>query len=324
MNADNGLVYAAILDGNGGATEIDWDGVRTWRADDGPLWVHLQRGVAESDRWLREESGIDQFTVQALMEDDPRPRTSVVGDGILAILRGVNLNPGSDPEDMVSIRVFTTDDRVISIRMRKLLSVDSMREDLNAGKGARTAPGVLWRLSEYLAARVEPVIEGIEDRLGVLEGAIGEQRSTDLRRDLHQIRREAIAIRRYMAPQREAMSRLALLETPLITGAQRGRIREVADRTMRYVEDLDTVRDRIAVLQDELTTQMSEQMNRTMYLLTVVATIMLPLGFLTGLLGINVGGIPGSDSPWAFAIFCAILAVLVGVEVLILRRLRWI
>ncbi|MDA0369522.1 MAG: zinc transporter ZntB [Proteobacteria bacterium] len=299
MNAENGLVYAAILDGTGGATEIDWDGVRSWTAGDGPLWVHLQRGVEEADRWLREESGIDQFTVQALMEDDPRPRTSVVGDGILAILRGVNLNPGSDPEDMVSIRVFTTGERVISLRMRKVLSVDSMREDLDAGTGARTAPGVLWRLSEYLAARVEPVIEGIEDRLGVLEGAIGEKRSTDLRRDLHQIRREAIAIRRYMAPQREAISKLAQLETPLIIGAQRGRLREVADRTMRYVEDLDAVRDRTAVLQDELTTQMAEQMNRTMYLLTVVATIMLPLGFLTGLLGINVGGIPGSDSPWA-------------------------
>lgn len=324
MNAENGLVYAAILDGTGGAAEIDWDGVRSWTAGDGPLWVHLQRGVEEADRWLREESGIDQFTVQALMEDDPRPRTSVVGDGILAILRGVNLNPGSDPEDMVSIRVFTAGERVISLRMRKVLSVDSMREDLDAGTGARTAPGVLWRLSEYLAARVEPVIEGIEDRLGVLEGAIGEKRSTDLRRDLHQIRREAIAIRRYMAPQREAMSKLAQLETPLIIGAQRGRLREVADRTMRYVEDLDAVRDRTAVLQDELTTQMAEQMNRTMYLLTVVATIMLPLGFLTGLLGINVGGIPGSDSPWAFAIFCAILATLVGVEIAILRWLRWI
>jgi zinc transporter len=127
-----------------------------------------------------------------------------------------------------------------------------------------------------------------------------------------------------MAPQREAMNRLAGLDTDLINPNQRARLREVADRTMRYVEDLDAVRDRTAVLQDELTTHMSEQMNRTMYLLTVVATIMLPLGFLTGLLGVNVGGIPGADSPWAFAIFCGLLAVLVGVEVAVLKRLRWI
>jgi zinc transporter len=110
----------------------------------------------------------------------------------------------------------------------------------------------------------------------------------------------------------------------LLDTAQRSRMREVADRTMRHVEDLDAVRDRTAVLQDELTTQMSEQMNRTMYLLTVVATVMLPLGFVTGLLGVNVGGIPGADTPWAFAALCAILAVLVAVEVVLLRRLRWV
>jgi zinc transporter len=220
--------------------------------------------------------------------------------------------------------MFATTDRVVSLRLRKLVSVDYMRADLATGAGARTAPGILGRMAEYLAMRMEPVIEDIEDRLGVLEGAIGDRSDADLRRDLHQIRREAISLRRYLAPQRDAMNRLAGLDSPLIGTAQRGRMREVADRTMRYVEDLDAVRDRTAVLQDELTTHMSEQMNRTMYLLTVVATIMLPLGFFTGLLGINVGGIPGADSPWGFAAFCGLLAALVAVEVVILRRLRWI
>jgi zinc transporter len=117
MDDGDGLVYAAILDGEGGATEADWAGVRNWRADDGPIWVHLQRGNDTAERWLRNESGIDQFTVQALLEEDPRPRTSVVGDGVLAILRGVNLNPGSDPEDMVSIRVFATNERIVTVRM---------------------------------------------------------------------------------------------------------------------------------------------------------------------------------------------------------------
>ncbi|MEQ8249115.1 MAG: zinc transporter ZntB [Alphaproteobacteria bacterium] len=325
MTDRDGLVYAAVLDGKGGATTVlDWDGVRQWQTDQGPIWIHLQRNVAQSDRWLREESGLDQFTVQALLEDDPRPRTAVVGDGILAVLRGVNLNPGADHEDMVSVRLFVTRDRVISVRTRVLASVQAMRDDISAGRGARTAPGVLARLADHLAVRVDPIIEGIEDRLGDLEASISVRRSTDLRRDLHEIRREAIALRRHIAPQRDAMNKLPGIDSPLLDTAQRSRMREVADRTMRHVEDLDAVRDRTAVLQDELTTQMSEQMNRTMYLLTVVATVMLPLGFVTGLLGVNVGGIPGADTPWAFAALCAILAVLVAVEVVLLRRLRWV
>lgn len=324
MTEQDGLVCAAILDGTGGATIVDWVGIRGWQADDGPIWIHLQRNVAESDRWLRDESGLDRFTVQALLEEDPRPRTAVAGDGILAVLRGVNLNPGADPEDMVSVRLFATKDRIISVRTRVLASVQAMRDDLSQGRGARTAPGVLARLAEYLAIRMDPVIEDIENRLGDLEANISVGRSTDLRRNLHEIRREAIALRRHIAPQRDAMNGFPGIESPLLDAAQRNRLREVADRTMRHVEDLDAVRDRTAVLQDELTTQMSDQMNRTMYLLTVVATVMLPLGFVTGLLGVNVGGIPGADTPWAFAALCAILTVLVAVEVVLLRRLRWV
>lgn len=92
----------------------------------------------------------------------------------------------------------------------------------------------------------------------------------------------------------------------------------------QIVEDLDAIRECAAVIQDELMNRLSDQKNRNMYLLTIVATIMLPLGFFTGLLGINVDGIPGSENaPWAFALVCALLVLVVGLEVWILRRLRW-
>jgi len=322
--SESGLIYAAILDGKGGGTLTDWKGIRSWNREQGPIWIHLQRGEPDAEQWLKEESGLDEFTVQALLEEDPRPRTATIGDSLLAVLRGVNLNPGSNPEDMVSVRLHITEHRAISVRTRMLLSVQQMRDDIAQGSGARTAPGVLARMAENLARRIEPVIQSIEDRVDALEGEIGNTRTSDLRGDLHELRREAIVMRRYLAPQRDAIGRLPFEETALLNTAQRSRLREVADQTIRYVEDLDAVRDRAAVIQDELTTHMSEQMNKTMYLLTVVATIMLPLGFITGLLGVNVGGIPGAQSPVAFALLCLILAVLVGVEVVILRRLKWI
>jgi len=99
---------------------------------------------------------------------------------------------------------------------------------------------------------------------------------------------------------------------------------EVADRTLRYVEDLDTARERAAVTMDELSTRLSEQMNRTMYLLTVVAAVLLPPSLITGLFGINVGGMPGIESPWAFPAVVTVLVMIAVAEVLILRRLRWI
>ncbi|HBF99444.1 MAG TPA: zinc transporter ZntB, partial [Alphaproteobacteria bacterium] len=92
----------------------------------------------------------------------------------------------------------------------------------------------------------------------------------------------------------------------------------------RFVEDLDAVRERSQIIQDELTTALSDKLNRNLYLLSIVAAIFLPLGFLTGLLGINVGGIPGTESPYAFGIFSAILVLIVGLQVVIFRKLHWI
>ncbi len=100
-------------------------------------------------------------------------------------------------------------------------------------------------------------------------------------------------------------------------------MQESYDRLLRYIEDLDMARERAQIVKDELTNSLAEHMNRIMYLLSVTAAIFLPLGFLTGLLGVNVGGIPGSENTDAFWIFCAILIGLTILQSLIFRVLRW-
>jgi len=104
----------------------------------------------------------------------------------------------------------------------------------------------------------------------------------------------------------------------------RAYLREIADRTLRFVEDLDSIRERAAIAQDELNNRVNDQMNRTMYLLTVVATLLLPASLLTGLLGINVGGIPGVESNWAFVVVALLIPALAIVQFIVLRWLKWI
>ena len=102
------------------------------------------------------------------------------------------------------------------------------------------------------------------------------------------------------------------------------RLREVADDITRQVESLDAARERAAVVQDELMNRMSEQINKNMYVLSVIAGVFLPLGFVTGLLGVNVDGIPGDETPWAFAALCGLMLALVLFEVWLFRRFKWI
>jgi zinc transporter len=99
--------------------------------------------------------------------------------------------------------------------------------------------------------------------------------------------------------------------------------REVTDLLLRYIENLDSIRERAAVIHEELVSNLSEQLNSRMYLLALITTIFLPLGFLTGLFGINVGGIPGSESSFAFGIFVVILCGVALALLALFKRKKW-
>jgi zinc transporter len=319
-----GLICAYLLDGKGGGTPLDWEGIRAWTPEQGLLWVHLDYSEPDSQDWVVDGSGIDEVTAEALLAQETRPRSEVSRDGILIFLRGANLNPGADPEDMVSIRLWLQERRVISLRRRRLLSIDDVRRTLEKGAGPRTAGELLVDIADRMITRVAGVMEGIDDTVDELEDQVLTGEPHGLRTQLARVRREAIALRRYLAPQREAMQRLMLERVPWLSDLDRVRLREQTDRVMRYVEDLDAARDRAGVTQEELAGKLSEQMNNRMYVLSVIAGIFLPISFVTGLLGVNVGGIPGPENPWAFTVLTLLLVVITVVELLIFKHKRWL
>lgn len=323
MNDYSGFVFAFVLDGNGGGRGLDWEGVRNWRCAQGTLWLHLDYAGNDAKRWLDEESGIDATISESLTTGETRPRSVVHKGGMLLILRGVNLNPGADPEDMVSIRCWIDADRIVTLRHRRVMAIDDLRRAVESGIGP-TGPGAfLEALSDRLVMRMGDVISDTDDAVDALEDEVLTQQSYELRQRIADIRRTAISMRRYLAPQRDVMAHLYNEKVDWLDDTERMRLREIADRTTRYVEDLDAVRDRAIVTQEELNNRLTEQMNKTMYVLSIVAGIFLPLGLLTGLLGINVGGIPGTESKWAFTIFCILLVGIAGLQVWLFKRKKW-
>ena len=322
MNQE-GLIHAFIFDGAGGARQIGWNEIRSWSPEEGPIWIHLDFTSDYARKWVQEESSIDEIASEALLSEETRPRTTVIGDFALLSLRGVNLSPGSDPEDMVSIRIWLDQHRIISTRRRTLLSVADMVSSFKAKSGPKTTGEFLVNLTGRLTARMEGVVEGLEDRANQMEEDVLISGSHLLRSQLSEIRRETIMLRRYFAPQREAMIRLYTEKIEWLDDDDRMRLREITDQLIRHIEDLDAIRDRAAVTQEELVNKLSEQMNSRMYILSIVAALFLPLGFFTGLLGINVGGIPGAESKLGFSIFILILLVIFVFQTLFFKKKKW-
>jgi len=328
MKENSGLISACRLDGKGSGTPLDWSEANKWTPEQGSVWIHLDCTNVNTETWLRDHSKLDTFVIDGLLAMETRPRCDWYEDGVLLVLRGVNLNPGADPDDMVSIRIWIDQHRVISTRLRRLLAVEDVRQQLAAGKGPISTGHLVARLAACLTDRMMPTIEDLSDQVDALEDQLinidgsEKQALREVRFKLANIRRLAISLRRYITPQREALTRLSQLDEKWLDDRMRGRMRETVDRVTRITEELDEVRERSALIQDELISRISQRMEHTMYVLTVVATIMLPLGFLTGLLGINVGGIPGAETKWAFWAVTGGMAVVIAIETILFKRLK--
>jgi zinc transporter len=271
-----------------------------------------------------EKSGVNPLICESLLEQESRPRNILTEDGLLLILRGVNSNPNSEPEDMVAIRMLVSEQRIISMRYRKIMAMQDIHEKIEKSAGPRSAGEFIVMVAEQIADRMGDIISEIDDNVDELEDAVLTAESHDLRTKLAGLRRATIGLRRYIAPQRDVLARLLHDRISWFSDSDRAHLREVAERTARFVEDVDAARERAAVTQEELNNRLSEQMNKAMYVLSIVAAIFLPLGLLTGLLGINVGGIPGTESPWAFTWVTAVLILIALGLIALFRKIRWL
>ncbi|MCG2633405.1 MAG: zinc transporter ZntB [Gammaproteobacteria bacterium] len=308
------FLHAFQLDGRGGVTAI------TDPAERGqPQWFHLDYSDPEAENTLT-ALGIDAAAVESLIRTDTRPRSIHFDQGLLLSLRAININPGADPEDMVSLRIWIESDRIVTIRQRRVFSVQEVLHLLEAGRGPRDLGELVLQIIEGLTERAALFVDRLEERMDQLEALSETGRPAELRGQVAALRRQAASVRRYLAPQRDAMEQFSRIIRQYMAEEQTFRVRELSDRLTRYVEDLDLLREQAIVLQEQLLNMIAEQQNSRMYVLAIITAVFLPITFLTGVFGMNVGGLPGTDTRLGFA---AVAVITISTVVLVLSLLKW-
>lgn len=320
-----GLRFACLLDGRGGCSEMDWEGVAAWRPEQGFLWIHLERDVPDAIRWITEASGVEPLVAQALLDDESRPTIESFDAALLLVLRGVNLAE-KDEVELVPIHLWIDQHRAITLRDKDhaLSALRDIRIALQSGRGPRKPGGLLVQICEKIVRDTGPSVEEMDDEVEHLEDLLAGTASKELRRDLAELRRRAVHLRRFLGPQREALIRLQTEDTLLLDKNDRMRLRCVIDSVIRYLEDMDALRDRTTILHEELAAQISEKIALTSNRLTAVAALLLPPSLVAGMLGANIGGIPGQESPVAFWEMSLVMLALMLVQAVILRRIGWL
>lgn len=317
------VIAAFRLNGSGGAETIETEGLTLAdlrSSSDGFYWIHLARPNPQESDWLT-GTGVHGPVLDALDADETRPRCTVHEDGVLMNMRGVNLSEGAEPEDMVSLRMWVTGTFVISVQRRPLKALQDMFEGCERQTAPHDTGDLVARLALRLSDRAEPVVAELNERIDDLEDRLLAADHVKMRGEVAEIRRVSIMLRRFMFPLRDALSTFGIEDLPWLTTQARSRVREATERVTRLAEDLDTIRDRAEVVHDQMLELRAETANRQMLVLAVVTAIFLPMSLLTGLLGINVGGIPGAGNSMAFWVVCGLLLAVLAVQIVLFRML---
>ena len=322
----HGLLYSRVLDGHGGAREVHWQEACDWKPEKPGevLWIHLDRSAEGIRDWLMNQIGLPEATADLMVSHETHPRAFQEEGALIAVLRGINFNPGAKPEDMISMQLWADEHRVITLRRRRLQSPRDVMKQLDAGNGPKTAGGLVTEIIEQLVARMNRAILDMNDKLDHLEQIDFTKEHETALDDIAVIRRNCLSLKRHMSPQHEALSAIGRDAPKWFSDMNRRDVREVIARLHRYLGDLDVSKESAILIQDDIDSRAASQSNKTMYLLSIVAAIFLPMGFLTGLLGINVGGMPGVDNSHAFTITVIALVAIMLLQLWVFRKLKWL
>ncbi|MGB6229704.1 MAG: zinc transporter ZntB [Litorimonas sp.] len=322
----SGIVHAWKIDADGRGMPVSVDTFED-PLDEGYFWYHFNKDDPATQALFDADEGVDVVATRTLLASDSRPRCIVRGRDALINLRGVNLNPGAQPEDMIPLRFFIQPGRVVSCNARNLKAIRDMIDRLEGQVVARTPGGFIASFALALIERMAPTIQNLNERVDALEELIentGRGSELQARAKVAELRREAILLRRYLAPQKDALTSLSQQNLPWIDGDDQLRLRDAADQATRVAEELDAVRERCAIVKDQLTDIRAEKMNQNMMILSVVAAIFLPLGLISGMMGINVGGMPWVESQLGFWYVTGIVVAIGIVQLILFRLARWL
>lgn len=321
MEDTRACLHCYVLDGETSGTPLE---LAALAADDPRLvWIHLNGRHSDTKKFLKEQLQLDPMVVKVLLAEETRPRIEEAEHGTLIMLRGLNHNPGPEPEDLVSMRLWIANRRIITVSRRRARAISELDDRIRSLRGPKNTGEFLAMLCGCLNDGIEPALQNLEEGLDDLEDKASTTPDAHLRQDLTGIRQQATLFRRHIAPLRDVVGRLQQMDSLQLSKTDRWNMHDNLDRLTRFVEELDATRERCQILQDGIDSALSARLNRNLYILSVITVIFMPLTFLSGLLGMNVAGIPGAAAPGAFLTVCGIALVLVIAQVLIFRRLKW-
>lgn len=286
-----------------------------------PRWLHFNLSDSRAREWLKGQSDLPDDARDILLNTDPRIHLEVLPASITAVLGDLFHDFDDDPERLGTIRLYLDRRVMLSGRTHPLKAADVLRRELAHSHEPTTTLGLFQLLIERLADSIGQVARKLNEQVDSAEDRILDGKHSGQGTPLGNLRRLVARLRRLVVANRAALTSLPAQVAGLYDAEDRQELRAAIERLEAVGQDLDLVQERARLLQEEIAARVGEATNRNLFVLSIATTTLLPITLITGIWGMNLGGLPFADNPHGFNFVMVGIVLAVLLALWLLRRL---
>ncbi len=278
--------------------------LESWRAMPphaaGFIWLHFNLSDASVRRTMKEHLGATPEFLDALDQGSRSTRIENAQQALVAVVNDVAYEFAFDPSEIATLWIQVQPHLVITARTHPLRSVDRLRQSVRQGQVFGSTVAMLTELMQDQGRVLEHIVREASDRVDAIEDGLLSGRLAHRRSDLSRLRRVLVRLERLLAPEPGALFRLMRHPPQWVSAEDLEELRQTSDEMALVINDLAGLKERIKLLQEEIAAQAAEESNRSLYALTAMTVLALPINLMAGLMGMNVGGIPFAEDSRGF------------------------
>jgi len=292
----------------------------TWINIDGLHQVEILERLGEC-------YGLHPLVLEDILNTDQRPKMEDYGEYLFIVLRMLNYNDKSSEIEVEQISLILGTNFVLSFQEKEGDTFNPIRERIRNSKGRIRRMGADYLSYSLLDSIVDNyfiILEKLGEKIEFLEDELVTRPTPETLQIIHHLKREMIYLRKAVWPLREVIGSLERGEPPLVKETIRVYLRDVYDHTIQVIDTIETFRDMVSGMLDIYLSSISNRLNAVMKVLTIIATIFMPLTFLAGIYGMNFKYMPELEWRWSYPVVWLIM-VGIGVSMLLyFRKKKWL
>jgi zinc transporter len=315
----SGLICGFHFGGNQKGEALDVEAALSLLRDmdkgktEGFVWLHFSLAHSSTEKWLREHVQLSDVFYESLKDISRSTRVELDDEMLVAVINDVHYDFAFEPSDISTLWLSVGPHLVVSTRLKPLRSIDNLRDAVRKGARLRSSVDLLVHLMHDQGDVLVKIMRDTTTRVDEIEDKLLAGKLATKRASLGSLRRVLVRLQRLLAPEPAAMFRLLKTPPQWIQEEDLEDVRQSTEEFNLALRDMAALQERINLLQEEIAGRVAEANNRSLFVLTIVTVLALPINIITGLFGMNVGGVPFNEYPLGFWVVLSIVACITAI-----------